>query len=105
MRSFRAFMLAALFSLTLAPVVEARPAARPTGDLLQSLWSALARLWFPTAPVTKEGCTMDPLGRCNTATSPTDEGCILDPLGCSGAAAPTDAGCVIDPLGGCSSGR
>ena len=81
MRSFRALTMAALLSLTLAPVAEARPVARPAGDLLQSLWSALVRLWAPTAPVTKEGCRLDPLGRCNTATAPTDEGCGMDPLG------------------------
>lgn len=99
MRSFRALMMAALLSLTLASVVEARPVARPAGDLLQSLWGALVKLWAPTAPVNKEGCTMDPLGRCNTATSPTDAGCTIDPLGCSRAAAPNEEGCTIDPLG------
>lgn len=99
MRSFRAFMMAALLSLTLAPVVEARPVARPVGDPLQPLWDVLARLWAPTAPASKAGCSLDPLGGCNTTTAPTDAGCTIDPLGCSGAAAPTDEGCGIDPLG------
>lgn len=99
MRFFRSLALAALLSLILTSAVQARPLARPAGDLFQPLWSALVRLWASTVPATKEGCGMDPLGRCHTASSPTYEGCTMDPLGCSGAAAPTEAGCGMDPLG------
>jgi uncharacterized protein with LGFP repeats len=54
--------------------------------LLQPLWNLLARAW------SKEGCTMDPLGRCLPGTAPTS-----DPQ--------TDEGCRIDPLGGCLAGQ
>lgn len=103
MRSFRPLALSVLLVLTLTSAAQARPLA--PGDLFQSFWSTLVRLWAPTTPATKAGCILDPLGRCNTATAPTEEGCIIDPLGCSAAAAPVDEGCILDPLGGCSAGR
>lgn len=77
---------------------------------LASLWSWLAGLWE------KNGCMIDPSGRClpgTGATPPppagTDNGCSIDPGGrClpgTGAApvqpASADNGCGIDPWGRC----
>jgi hypothetical protein len=68
-------------------------------DLLDRAWS------FFTSVRNKEGCHLDPHGRCAPGAIRTDEGCHLDP---SGRCAPeptiqTDTGCHLDPHGGCRS--
>ena len=55
-----------------------RPALSDSGDLFAHLWSLLARPW------TKNGCELDPDGRCLTKGSRAaagDNGCELDPSG------------------------
>lgn len=71
-------------------------------DVLDQAWSFLAGLWR------KEGCHIDPDGRCSTSVAPTssaDTGCQIDPFGrCYSNAAPSglaDSGCQIDPDGRC----
>jgi len=52
----------------------------PWTGFLDPLWSFLSSLG--NAPATKEGCGMDPFGRCTTATMPSfDEGGGWDPNG------------------------
>lgn len=63
------------------------------------LWSLLERVWE------KEGCRIDPDGRCVTepVVAPKN-GCSIDPFGrClpESMAPPTDEGCSIDPYGRC----
>ena len=71
-------------------------AAAEPGDLFSRLLRLLPGLWQ------KEGCIIDPNGRC--APAPIDAGCTIDPDGrCAPAAA--DAGCEIDPNGRCMSGK
>lgn len=73
--------------------------------LLDRAWSLIAALWV------KEGCGIDPSGRCFTGTAQqqpgTKEGCHIDPSGlCENGPAQTPppqpkAGCHIDPNGHC----
>jgi hypothetical protein len=72
-----------------------------TAVLLAPLWSFLGRLWA------KEGCGLDPSGRCATSPVTTDVGCGLDPSGaCKPASTPEslDVGCGLDPSGQCNGG-
>ena len=60
-------------------------------ELLGQAWMVLTQLWD------KEGCQIDPNGRCITTpmsgpTNTADEGCRIDPSG-------SDEGCHIDPNG------
>jgi hypothetical protein len=51
--------------------------------LLDALWTLLASSHH-TVPIAKEGCGMDPSGRCVPAPAPRtqlDEGCGMDPDG------------------------
>jgi hypothetical protein len=55
--------------------------ATPFG-LSEPLWSLLASLWGE--PATKEGCGMDPWGRCNPNPQPepgSEAGAGADPFG------------------------
>jgi hypothetical protein len=61
-----------------APSRQSRQATMAPRDLFTGFWGLLGR-W------TKEGCMIDPHGRC-----------LNDP-----APAQLDAGCMIDPHGGC----
>jgi len=74
-----------------------RPALSDSGDLFARLWSLLARPW------TKNGCEVDPNGRCLTKGSRPvagDNGCELDPSGVR-CPATTKNGCSVDPSGRC----
>ncbi len=72
-------------------------------DLFSSAWSFLTSLW------SKEGCRIDPDGRCvPQASHPlrvprTGEGCRIDPNGaCQPLSTPdTNTGCRIDHSGLC----
>jgi hypothetical protein len=73
-------------------------------DVLSQAWSFLTGGW------SKEGCHIDPNGRCVTTAAPlpTKEGCHIDPDGgqCITSAPPmssADTGCHIDPNGSCGS--
>src|SRR5579864_6914995 len=79
--SRRVVVLAVLF-LLIAPWASAAPrheSAQPAGisgapDLLSLAWSLMTGGWM------KEGCMIDPDGRCVTSV-PTKEGCNIDPFG------------------------
>lgn len=62
-------------------------------SLLVSFWSTMG-----LGDRTKEGCMIDPWGRCTTAPSKT--GCEIDPWGRC-VTAPNKTGCAIDPWGRC----
>jgi len=84
------------------PSPQSRQTAVTPWDLFTGFWGFLGRL-------AKEGCTIDPHGRCLNDLSPTqlDSGCGLDPHGLcltDPAPAQADAGCTIDPHGGCKPG-
>lgn len=75
-------------------------------DSFARLWSVLTGLW------TKNGCSVDPDGRClpgSSSTVTTDNGCQVDP---SGRCLPGKRamrvtpknGCELDPNGRCFSG-
>lgn len=89
----RALIAAALSTSLMAP------GAGPI-HLLDPLWALFTSLW--NAPATKEGCGMDPNGRCKPAVQPsTDAGCGMDPDGrCKPGPLPTlDEGGGWDPSG------
>src|SRR5262249_5985695 len=101
------FLLAALLA---APLASAAPppggsppvAASGVGvipDVLSQFWSYLKGIW------SKEGCHIDPDGRC--VTTAVGSGCQIDPNGrCVTGTAPVtsaDVGCQIDPFGRCVS--
>jgi hypothetical protein len=107
-------LVAVLFLLTTAPWASAGPwhgSGHPAmssadgiviPDFLSRAWRLLTGIW------TKEGCNIDPSGRCLPAPAPlpTKEGCHIDPNGrCLPTAAPlpTKEGCQIDPGGRCVS--
>ena len=99
-------VLVAFFLATTAVSAEsssgarARPArAVASNSMMESFsgfWSVLASFW------TKNGCQVDPNGRC----LPTKNGCQIDPSGrCLPAATTTttlDNGCSADPNGSCA---
>jgi hypothetical protein len=75
-------------------------------DLFSSAWRFLTSLW------SKEGCAIDPDGRCapgafqqSPSTIKTDSGCAIDPNGhcLTRPANQSDSGCHIDPNGLCRS--
>jgi hypothetical protein len=85
-RSFMAVALAASLAST-----------APYG-CFDPLWALFSSLWD-----TKEGCGMDPNGRCLETPK---AGCGMDPNGqCLPAPQPTsDIGCGMDPDGRCTPG-
>jgi hypothetical protein len=98
-------VLVALFLVTTAVSAESRPGARAHSARIAGLssvesfsgfWSVLVGLW------TKNGCQVDPDGRC----LPTKNGCSVDPSGrCLPPATTTitlDNGCQVDPNGSCA---
>jgi len=85
-----------LVAVTLAASVLT---ATPSG-LFEPLWRFLSSIW--NQPLSKEGCGLDPLGRCKTAPQPLSKnGCGADPLGRCSTAPQTelDSGCGFDPNG------
>lgn len=98
-------VLVALLLATTAVSAEPRSGARPrparTGawspmESFSGFWSVLASFW------TKNGCQVDPDGRC----LPTKNGGQADPNGlCLSGQCPTmilDNGCSADPNGSCA---
>jgi hypothetical protein len=110
----RRIVLLAVLVLLIAPWASAapRPGSTPPAstsvgigipDVLSLAWRFITGGWM------KEGCQLDPGGRCVTPL-PTKEGCHIDPSGyCLPASAPvsplnsSDLGCQIDPGGHCIS--
>jgi hypothetical protein len=82
------------------PHSTARFSEERTADLplLSRLWNAVVRAWE------KEGCTIDPYGRCvNVPLDSGDAGCMIDPNG--RCLQKSDNGCSIDPFGRCIPGH
>jgi hypothetical protein len=111
MRAFRHLAVVILLGLFVgtpgASAAEPRPGARQahgiawsTPNPIDSLRNLLVSLWstMGLGAGNKEGCDIDPLGRCITA--PNKEGCAIDPAGRC-ITAPNKEGCAIDPLGRC----
>jgi hypothetical protein len=106
--------LAALCLLTLLAAhaswgrtLSRRTTPKPSGPVdrlvaLVSGYLGLNSAWL------KEGCMLDPFGRCASKANPAsgDVGCMLDPFGrCSQAAPNSDEGCMVDPDGRCAMGQ
>lgn len=80
--SRRVAVLAVLFLLLIAPWASAAPrheSFQPAGisgipEILSLAWSLITGGWV------KEGCNVDPDGRCINPV-PTKEGCNIDPFG------------------------
>ena len=74
-------------------------------NLFDHLWTLFSSIW--SEPANKEGCGMDPFGRCAPAPEEeTEAGCGMDPFGGGCEPAPqtqAKAGCGMDPDGRCSS--
>lgn len=107
-RSYFRQTVAALVLLTLtgAPLTASAAPRRETvrlwGPSLEWISRMLAGRW------TKEGCMIDPFGRCLPGTQQTtEEGCMIDPSGrCLDNPQPTmKEGCRIDPNGRCLPGE
>ena len=70
--------------------------SKPALSFLAGLEALWVNFW------TKEGCGIDPWGRCVTSAT-ADAGCRIDPWGRCIDLSTADAGCGMAPLGrGCS---
>src|SRR6185295_2859627 len=107
MRTLRHIVVLLLLALTLgvsaasasgprasAPRDEPRPAVHSALDLLHRLGSLFTSVW------SKNGCEIDPLGRCVKGTG--GNGATVPP---GNSTSNGDNGCSIDPWGGCTTGR
>ncbi len=106
--TFRRFVIVlTLFAVLGIPLVsQAAPHRAMSGraeswldELSPLVWlrSLLERVWE------KEGCLIDPNGRCVTTPVAPKAGCMIDPHGqcLPESIAPTENGCIIDPNGRC----
>jgi hypothetical protein len=108
----RKLAILALAGALLAPTVQAgearsRPAIRDSAAPLSASWQVLQHLWGTLVSVWgKNGCRLDPDGRCapqqdpagSGSALPADNGCRIDPDGCA-KILPVDNGCRLDPSG------
>jgi hypothetical protein len=101
-QSVVALVLVALLGAPLASSAAPRRAGllgerSVSSGLFTWLWEFLGGSWA------KNGCRIDPDGRCVTSSLETDEGCRIDPNGrCVTEPQPTNKeGCRIDPSGRC----
>lgn len=98
-------LLAAMLSAPWASAAPSRSESpRPADAVEPAPLKLLSRAWMLLRSVwAKEGCGIDPFGRCIS----TKEGCRIDPFGrCLSGSAPeleADEGCNIDPFGRCQS--
>jgi hypothetical protein len=87
-------VLASVLTLVLAapalPAAQRRAPSAPRARVSSSAGEAFLRLWNSMTGLLKEGCTIDPDGRCVTRVA---------------APASLDAGCGIAPSGHCVSGH
>ena len=123
-----------VLTLLLAVVLAgtAALAQSPSGSALRPLRATelaspnlFSRLWSLLASWSKNGCSVDPSGRClnqggtlttgdngcsvdpdgrcqaSQATSQTKNGCQVDPSGRCRVQTKADNGCGLDPSGGC----
>jgi hypothetical protein len=101
MRILRPFaVLVVVLSLGISQASASQPVRETAGRDSKpalSFFAGLGALWMNFW--TKEGCRMDPLGRCVTSAT-ADAGCRMDPWGRCIDVSKADAGCRIDPLGG-----
>lgn len=108
-RAFTLLLILVLLPLALGAAPLRTGATKPdatnqwTAETLPvTLWSWLFKVWE------KNGCGLDPSGRCATLVQPThpDNGCGLDPHGtCASVVQPvlTGNGCGLAPNGRCDS--
>lgn len=95
-------VLAAPWASAAAQSGPAATSAPASLDLFSTSWRFLTHLW------SKEGCRIDPNGRClpqSAQPRPVPRtGCHIDPNGtCHSLSTPdTDTGCRIDPDGRCA---
>lgn len=85
-----------------APRKSPSPPQRPAFSLLD-----LIQVWLGFSSNTswlKEGCKVDPFGRCLPQAA-TDGSCLIDPFGKCSENVTTDEGCRVDPNGHCSTGH
>ena len=104
-RTTRCFAFALLLTVLAGNAVQAASWHRPSSSISErgmfsAVWNWLAHLVQSTpTSQTKEGCGMDPDGRCASSMTP-DEGCGMDPNGapraCSGL---IEEGGMMDPDG------
>src|SRR4051794_34110866 len=102
----RRIVLLAILVLLIAPWASAAPrhGSTPPASTSLGIPDVLSLAWrFITGGWIKEGCQVDPGGRCITTSSPAGS-----PAGASGGsrgdrhpALPTKVGCQIDPGGHC----
>ena len=102
--------LLAIPALAMGPAAHSARSAMADDQTFPATF--LGRAWsFLTALWAKEGCAIDPNGRCTpgSAVVPTvpgqgDEGCHIDPNGsCRNLTTQGDTGCAVDPDGRCRS--
>jgi hypothetical protein len=79
--------------------IQATPRDAEAGPVfLGYLWDLLTNFWSAIGPeaATKEGCAIDPAGRCVAPPgSAGEEGCAIDHWGTDSG----ETGCEIDPWG------
>ena len=99
-------LLVTTAALAQTPVFSA---VRPLGPAASASQDLFARLWsFLTQPWSKNGCEVDPSGRClpqGSGLAPGDNGCQVDPDGrCRAGQSPVQSknGCELDPNGRCT---
>jgi len=102
--NFRQSVIALVLVALLGAPLTASAAPRVGGFRLQDSYSdAVTWLWSLLASrLSKNGCSIDPLGRCLTdPEQTTKEGCSIDPFGrCATVPEePVKNGCMIDPSG------
>jgi hypothetical protein len=107
-------VVALLAAILLAPALGAAGQARrtaPAPSLSPAGWlRLLVATWLPPYSQLreKEGCTIDPNGRCAPKSGPAVAGlggCTIDPNGHCQATATVEGGCTIDPDGHCAPGH
>jgi hypothetical protein len=85
-----ASVLALVLSVPALSAAQRRAPSAPRARVSSSAGEAFLRLWNSMTGLLKEGCTIDPSGRCAPRVTPP---------------ANLDAGCTIDPSGHCISGH
>lgn len=100
---FLTTLLVTTAAVAQSPASSAVRPAGPTASASQDLFARLSS--FLTHPWSKNGCSVDPSGRClpGSGLAP-DSGCQVDPDGrcrTGQSAVQTENGCGLDPSGRC----
>jgi hypothetical protein len=109
-RARRRLTAVALVAALAVPAAWGRPPHRSglasspgLASVLLSFFGSWGRLALPGAWL-KEGCKVDPFGRCLPSVM-TNDGCKLDPFGRCAESTTSKAGCMVDPNGVCLPGH